>query len=258
MTIPANVLNKDSISGLICCLHIIYTDGDGVTDSIKLCNWSEPISIKHEFNVSPEIFTPYPFKTPNLAQDVGKELPTLQIQLPITRELWYLVKANTQYILGSTVNLYYTNTELLAIGPDRHIDFKFFLNNIGLTNESVVLDLSVRYNQMVKVPHRKFRRNYCAWAYKNGIDCVYDPAELTDLPISARFWDFNNNPLDDGLTVPVASALDACSKTLAACRLRQKATMEATSYALTPHKRWYLLPFGGFPAAPTRDPRRVF
>jgi phage-related protein len=129
------------------------------------------------------------------------------------------IKVDTATLSGvsSGEKLYIVNSNY---DPYAYLDHKFIVTKMISYDEArVAFNLSERTTQINKeLPRRKFYKNTCPWKYK-GIECKYPTGGSgfianTYPEISANgMFTVSNATTSD-------SALDKCSKSITACRLR--------------------------------------
>jgi len=129
------------------------------------------------------------------------------------------IKVDTAALSGisSGEKLYILNS---AYDPYAYLDHKFIITKMISYDETrIVFNLSERTTQINKeLPRRKFYKNTCPWKYK-GIECKYPTGGSGTIAntypaVSANgMFTINNATTTD-------PALDSCSKSITACRLR--------------------------------------
>lgn len=149
------------------------------------------------------------------------------------------IKSNSSSTIGTIGRVYTNNTiqinETTFTGPaigdkilivnnvydkNAYIERKFIITKLNSYNDSAAsFTLSNRTESLFRdLPIRKFYRNTCPWKYK-GVECKYPSSGSGVIPYSnpektANGYFTSNNESTTN------SALDRCSKTITACRLR--------------------------------------
>lgn len=183
MSMFVPTISERTLYGFIVCARLQYGD-DAATQSYRLCNWSESVTIYEDDLDTPtnKTYTPYPFLIPQIKTETSEEVPNLQLTFPVTSSLYYIIKSSIDVLAGNPVTLFISTSELLDSASTNRLKFTYYIDNISFSQAGITINLSTKFNVgSLRLPKRQFERAICQYTYKDGINCPYDETELTDV-----------------------------------------------------------------------------